>query len=105
MASSTPEPSPNTNSSDQLPPLPEPVTANTEDVGGEVRFGKGTLPWWMKYSPYALIAWALWYAFVGGQGLFHSQDATNYIFSGVIIAWAVYHLLAPRFKWPSLPLG
>lgn len=107
MASQTLEPNPNTDSTDQdqFPPLPEPITANSEDVAGEVRFGRGTQPWWMKYWPYILIVWALWFAFVGGQGLFHTEDSINYFFSGVIIVWAVYHLLAPCFKWPNLPLG
>ena len=81
------------------------ATADSEEVAGEVRFGKGAQPWWFRYWPYVLVVWALWFAFIGGKGLFHSEDAVNYIFSGVIIVWAVYHLLAPRFKWPNLPLG
>jgi hypothetical protein len=107
MASQTPDPNLSTSStdSDQLPPLPEPVTENSEDVEGEVRYGQGTQPWWMKYWPYVLIVWALWFAFFGGQGLFHVEQPVNLFFSGVVILWAVYHLLAPHFKWPGLPLG
>ncbi len=107
MESRTPAPNPNTNSAydDQLPPLPETVTENSKDVAGEVRYGQGTQPGWMKYWPYVLIAWALWFAFIGGQGLFHVEQPVNLFFSGVVILWAVYHLLAPRFKWPNLPLG
>jgi hypothetical protein len=107
MGSRTQEPNPNMSSveNDQFPPLPEPVIDDSKDVAGQVRFGQGTQPWWFKYWPYVLIAWALWFAFFGGQGLFHIENPINYGFSGVVIAWAIYHLLAPRFKWPGLPLG
>ncbi len=107
MASPIPEPNPNTDSTDldKFPSLPEPVTANSEDVAGEVRYGAGAQSWWMKYWTYVLIVWALWFAFYGGEGLFHIEQPINLFFSGVIIAWAVYHLLAPRLKWPNLPLG
>ena len=107
MASQTPEPNPSTGwiDRDQFPPLPEPQTANSDDVAGEVRIGRGTQPWWIKYWPYVLIVWALWFAFVGAKGLFHVEHPVIYFFSGVVIVWAVYHLLAPRFKWPGLPLG
>ncbi|MBI4673896.1 MAG: hypothetical protein HY741_19795 [Chloroflexi bacterium] len=109
MASQTPEPNPNiaTSADDQLPPLPElaPLSSDQVDVAGQVRYGKGGLPWWMKYWPYILAAWALWFVFWGAQGLFRVEDWVNYFFTAVIVVWTVYHLLAPRFKWPALPLG
>ncbi|HZQ06695.1 MAG TPA: hypothetical protein VFD70_08955 [Anaerolineae bacterium] len=109
MASRIPERNPNiaTRDDDQLPPLPEPTKTNGEtvDVNGQVRYGKGSQPWWMKYWPYVLVAWALWFAFIGAQGFFRVENWVNYFFTGVIIVWTIYHLLAPRFKWPVLPLG
>lgn len=108
MAYPTPEQNPNTNSDDddRLPPLPEPLTENSNEVAGEVRYAQAApQPWWMKWSPYVLIAWALWFAFWGGEGLFHVEQSVNLFFSGIVILWAVYHILAPRFKWPGLPLG
>lgn len=107
MASPIPEPNPNTNSADndRLPPLPEPLTDNSQDVASQVRYGAGAQPRWMIFWTYLLIVWALWFAFFGGAGLFHVEQPINLFFSGVIIAWAVYHLLAPRAKWPTLPLG
>jgi hypothetical protein len=108
MASRTPEPSQNINSEDhdQFPPLPEPApSADSESIADEVRIGKGAQPWYIKYLPYVLIVWALWFAFWGGEGLFHVEQPVNLFFSGVVIAWAVYHLLAPRLHLPNLPLG
>jgi hypothetical protein len=115
MASRIPERNPNIVSNaqgvqdddDHLPPLPEPVkvTGEAVEVAGEVRYGKGAQPLWMKYWTHVLVAWALWFAFLGAQGLFHVDDWVNYFFTGVIIAWTIYHLLAPRLKWPALPLG
>jgi len=111
MAYQTPEPratgaNPNSEDQDQLPPLPEGITTpGSEDVAGEVRFAKGTQPWWMKNWPYVLVAWALWFAFVGGTGLFHVEQPINLFFSGVVIAWTIYHVLATRFNWPNFPLG
>lgn len=109
MGSQTPEPNQNSDSNDddQLPPLPEPVKVKGEvvDVAGEVRYGKGTQPRWFKYWPYIFVAWALWFAFIGAQGLFQVDFWVNYLMTGMIIVWTVYHLLAPRFNWPALPLG
>ncbi|MDE3089334.1 MAG: hypothetical protein KGJ80_08105 [Chloroflexota bacterium] len=107
MASPIPEPNLNTNSTDldQFPPLPRQETDHSEDVAGEVRYGSGKQPGWMKYWPYVLVVWALWFAFFGGAGLFHVEQPINLFFSGIIIVWAIYHLLASRFKWPNLPLG
>ncbi len=107
MGSQTPELNPNTNSADndQLPPLPTPAPDHSEEIAGEVRVGHGGQPWWMKVWPFVLIVWALWFAFIGGQGLFHVEEPVNLFFSGIVILWAIYHLLAPHFKWPNLPLG
>jgi hypothetical protein len=115
MASRTPERNPSIvrndpivrSDDDKLPPLPDPitVTGNEVEVQGEVRYGKGAPTVWMKYLPYILVAWALWFAFIGAQGLFKVDDWVNYFFTGVIIAWTIYHLLAPCFGWPALPLG
>ncbi len=105
MASRTPEPSPSTSSGDQFPALPEPVTENSKEIAGEVRVGQGSQPWWFKLWPFVLALWAIWFAFWGGQGLFHVEQPINLFFSGVVIVWAVYHLLALYFKWPHLPLG
>ncbi len=110
MASPTPNPTANSNPSvpldsfvEDMPPLPP------EDgvmVGNEIQMGKGAQPWWMRSWVLFLILWALWYFFVGGQGLFRADDPINWFFTIVVIVWTVYHyILAPRFKWPSLPLG
>lgn len=107
MGSQTPEPNPDMNSADgdQFPPLPAPTADEGNEVAGEVRYKQGPQPWWFKYWPYVLIVWALWFAFFGGEGLFHVEQPVNLFFSGVVILWAVYHLVAPHFKWPTLPLG
>ena len=110
MASRTPEPNPSTNprADDQLPPLPEPIRVSGEVVdvaGGEVRFGKGTQPTWYKVWINILALWAIWFVFIGAQGLFKVDNAVVYFFTAVVILWTIYHLLAPRYKWPTLPLG
>lgn len=81
------------------------VSGDVVDVAGEVRYGKGAQSSLMKYWTWILVAWALWFAFIGAQGLFRVDDWVNYFFTGVIIAWTVYHLVAPRFNLPALPLG
>ena len=109
MASPIPDPIPTTvlNDDDQLPPIAEqiPVSGEVVNVPGGIRYGKGTQPWWMKYWPYVLVAWALWFAFLGAQAFFPVQSWVNYFFTGLIIVWTIYHLLAPYFKLPALPLG
>jgi hypothetical protein len=85
---------------------PPSLQAEGELLGNEVRMGKGAQPRWMRSWVLLLIVWALWYFFIGGQGLFHSNGPVNWFFTIVTVAWTVYHyILAPRFKWPSLPLG
>jgi hypothetical protein len=109
MASQTPEPNQNSKplADDQLPPLPEreKVGADVVDVADDVGYGKGGQPTWYKIWINLLAVWSLWFIFIGAQGLYRVDNAVIYFFTVVIIVWTVYHLLAPRFKWPALPLG
>ncbi len=111
MESRTHKPNPITDQSVPLDSfvedMPELPAEEGVDVAGEVKFGKGAQAWWLRAWIFFLVVWALWYAFVGGKGLFHHlEEPINLFFIGVVIAWAIYHyVLAPRFKWPHLPLG
>jgi hypothetical protein len=109
MASRIPDSTPimDLNDDDQLPPIAEqiPVSGDVTGVPGGIRYGKGTQPVWMKYWPYVLVAWALWFAYIGADQFYHFDYGVNYFFTGLIIVWTIYHLLAPYFKWPALPLG
>ena len=108
MASPIPNPSPDgpTVPLESFNPVPPLAAEEGVLVAGEVRMGKGAQPRWMRSWVLLLIVWALWYFFIGGQGFFHSDGPVNWFFTIVTIAWTVYHyILAPRFKWPALPLG
>jgi hypothetical protein len=88
---------------EDIAPLP---TEDGVSIGGEIKAGKGAQPTWLRGWVLLLIIWALWYFFIGGQGLFRADHPMNIFFAVVVIAWTVYHyILVPRFKWPALPLG
>lgn len=77
-------------------------------VADEVQIGKPQpQPWWIRAWQLCLLLAALWYAFLGGRGVFHQLDSPIVdFFVGVVIVWMIYHyVLAPRFNWPPLPLG
>lgn len=115
MASPTPQPltgtypKPNSDSVpldsfvEDIEPLPP---EDGVSIGGEIKAGKGAQPRWLRSWVLFLIIWALWYFFIGGQGLFRADDPMNIFFAVVVVAWTIYHyILVPRFKWPALPLG
>jgi hypothetical protein len=77
-------------------------------VADEVRIGRPKpSPWWIRAWQLFLLLASLWYAFLGGRGLFHQVDTPIVdFFVVVVVLWTIYHyILAPRFKWPALPLG
>ncbi len=89
---------------DSFPRPPE----NSTVFADEVKIAKGTSsPWWIRAWQLFLIVASLWYAFLGGRGVFHQIDAPVVdFFLVVVVLWTIYHyVLAPRFKWPALPLG
>lgn len=77
-------------------------------IADEVQIAKPKpQPWWIRAWQLFLLLAALWYAFLGGRGLFSQfEHPIVLFFIVVVIAWTLYHyVLAPRFKWPHLPLG
>ena len=77
-------------------------------VADEVKIAKPQpSPWWIRAWQLFLLLASLWYAFLGGRGFFHQIDTPVVdFFVAVVVLWTLYHyVLAPRFKWPALPLG